>query len=216
MVPEVLLALLGVPGEVIVLVPGSELHGPERFRVSPDLPFLEPPERASLDRLVSLGYAFRCLERFVADEGESGVLAAVGGSSRSDGGGSLYRRALAAGVGEVLSSYEAAVLRLEQDVLRGATPALPAALESALSSFALVLPSLRAVNTRAAPACPAQRALCTAATSAAARAEPRPALRACDRSKKSPSLQPHIVKSPHLSDSRNTPTSTTRARVCRH
>ncbi|EEH55146.1 uncharacterized protein MICPUCDRAFT_945, partial [Micromonas pusilla CCMP1545] len=145
MVPEVLLALLGVPGEVIVLVPGSELHGPERFRVSPDLPFLEPPERASLDRLVSLGYAFRCLERFVADEGESGVLAAVGGSSRSDGGGSLYRRALAAGVGEVLSSYEAAVLRLEQDVLRGATPALPAALESALSSFALVLPSLRAV-----------------------------------------------------------------------
>ena len=145
MVPEVLLALPGVPGEVIVLVPGSELHGPERFRVSPDLPFLEPPERASLDRLVSLGYAFRCLERFVADEGESGVLAAVGGSSRSDGGGSLYRRALAAGVGEVLSSYEAAVLRLEQDVLRGATPALPAALESALSSFALVLPSLRAV-----------------------------------------------------------------------
>ena len=52
MVPEVLLALLGVPGEVITLVPATSDGGRERFRVSPDLPFLEPPERASLDRLV--------------------------------------------------------------------------------------------------------------------------------------------------------------------
>ena len=72
MVPEVLLALLGVPGEVIMLVPATSDGGQERFRVSPDLPFLEPPERASLDRLVSLGYAFRCLERFVAREDEAG------------------------------------------------------------------------------------------------------------------------------------------------
>mgnify|MGYP000380115291 CR=1 FL=1 len=46
MVPEVLLALLGVPGEVITLVPATSDGGRERFRVSPDLPFLEPPERA--------------------------------------------------------------------------------------------------------------------------------------------------------------------------
>ena len=45
MVPEVLLALLGVPGEVITLVPATSDGGRERFRVSPDLPFLEPPER---------------------------------------------------------------------------------------------------------------------------------------------------------------------------
>jgi gamma-tubulin complex component 4 len=61
MVPEVLLALLGVPGEVIELAP-ADASGPARFRCCPDLPFLEPPERACLDRLVSLGFAFRGLE----------------------------------------------------------------------------------------------------------------------------------------------------------
>ena len=150
MVPEVLLALLGVPGEVIALVPATSDGGQERFRVSPDLPFLEPPERASLDRLVSLGYAFRCLERFVAREDEAGTTMATlpSGPDASfafnapASGGSLYRRALAAGVSEVLATYESAILRLEQDILRGVTPALPAALESALSGFALVLPAL--------------------------------------------------------------------------
>ena len=150
MVPEVLLALLGVPGEVIALVPATSDGGQERFRVSPDLPFLEPPERASLDRLVSLGYAFRCLERFVAREDEAGTTMATlpSGPDASfafnapASWGSLYRRALAAGVSEVLATYESAILRLEQDILRGVTPALPAALESALSGFALVLPAL--------------------------------------------------------------------------
>lgn len=150
MVPEVLLALLGVPGEVITLVPATSDGGQERFRVSPDLPFLEPPERASLDRLVSLGYAFRCLERFVAREDEAGTTMATlpSGPDASftfnapASGGSLYRMALAAGVSEVLATYESAILRLEQDILRGVTPALPAALESALSGFALVLPAL--------------------------------------------------------------------------
>ena len=150
MVPEVLLALLGVPGEVITLVPATSDGGQERFRVSPDLPFLEPPERASLDRLVSLGYAFRCLERFVAREDEAGTTMATlpSGPEASfafnapASGGSLYRRALAAGVSDVLAAYESAILRLEQDILRGVTPALPAALESALSGFALVLPAL--------------------------------------------------------------------------
>ena len=155
MVPEVLLALLGVPGEVIVLAPATD-DAPERFRVAPDLPFLDAPERACLDRLVALGYAFRCLESFVARENEAGTLAAVGAEASTSGrgerergrgtgaGGSLYRRALAAGVSEVLVAYEAAILRLEQDVLRGVTPALPAALESALASFAIVLPALHA------------------------------------------------------------------------
>ena len=150
MVPEVLLALLGVPGEVITLVPATSDGGQERFRVSPDLPFLEPPERASLDRLVSLGYAFRCLERFVAREDEAGTTMATlpSGPEASfafnapASGGSLYRRALAAGVSDVLAAYESAILRLEQDILRGVTPALPAALESALSGFTLVLPAL--------------------------------------------------------------------------
>ena len=52
MVPEVLLALLGVPGEVIVLAPATD-DAPERLRVAPDLPFLDAPERACLDRLVA-------------------------------------------------------------------------------------------------------------------------------------------------------------------
>lgn len=142
MVPEVLLALLGIPGEVIVLSPPSpDGRRSEGFRVSPDLPFITAPERASLDRLVCIGYAFKCLEGFVARENEACLGDAT---SEKTGGGSLYRRALATGVAEVLGSYEAAILRLEQDVLRGVTPAVPAALESALSGFALVLPALHA------------------------------------------------------------------------
>ena len=150
MVPEVLLALMGVPGEVIVLEPASA-SSPERFRVSPDLPFVDAPERACLDRLVSLGYAFRCLEAFATREGStSGADLATGRPlsgapppvERRAAPPSLYRRALAAGVGEVLATYESAILRLEQDVLRGVVPALPAALESALAEFAVVLPAL--------------------------------------------------------------------------
>ena len=147
MVPEVLLALLGVPGEVIVLVPATAT-APERFAVNPDLRILEPPERASLDRLVATGYAFRELESFVQRENEASALAAVGAetlSARRRHAGSLYRRALASGVADVLTEYESAILKLEQDILRGIVPALPAALESALSEFALVLPSLWAV-----------------------------------------------------------------------
>ena len=147
MVPEVLLALLGVPGEVIVLVPATAT-APERFAVNADLRILEPPERASLDRLVAVGYAFRELESFVRRENEAGALAAVGAETlgpRRGHDGSLYRRALASGVADVLTDYESAILKLEQDILRGIVPALPAALESALSEFSLVLPSLWAV-----------------------------------------------------------------------
>ena len=147
MVPEVLLALLGVPGEVIVLVPATAT-APERFAVNPDLHILEPPERASLDRLVATGYAFRELESFVQRENEAGALAAVGAETlgpRRGNDGSLYRRALASGVADVLTHYESAILKLEQDILRGIVPALPAALESTLCEFALVLPSLWAV-----------------------------------------------------------------------
>ena len=81
MVPEVLLALLGVSGEVIILVPATGTH-PARFAVNPDLDLLEPPERASLDRLVQIGYAFRELERFVGREHTASALSAVGGCQR--------------------------------------------------------------------------------------------------------------------------------------
>ena len=90
MVPEVLLALLGVPGEVIVLAPATD-DAPERFRVAPDLPFLDAPERACLDRLVALGYAFRCLESFVARENDAGTLAAVGAEASTSGRGESER-----------------------------------------------------------------------------------------------------------------------------
>ena len=149
MVPEVLLALLGVPGEVITLVPATSDGGQERFRVSPDLPFLEPPERASLDRrfpglrLSLPGAVRRARGRGRDDDGDvTERTRRVVRVQRARVGGSLYRRALAAGVSDVLAAYESAILRLEQDILRGVTPALPAALESALSGFALVLPAL--------------------------------------------------------------------------
>jgi|TARA_B110000971_G_scaffold167576_1_gene171805 gamma-tubulin complex component 4 len=144
MVPEVLLALLGVSGEVIILVPATGTH-PARFAVNPDLDLLEPPERASLDRLVQIGYAFRELERFVGREHTASALSAVGAAKdgpRRGNNGSLYRNALASGVNDVLTTYEANILRLEQDILRGALPALPAALESALSVYTELLPAL--------------------------------------------------------------------------
>ena len=150
MVPEVLLALLGVPGEVIVLVPATAT-APERFAVNPDLHILEPPERASLDRLVATGYAFRAWSGSSRARTRPGrrwrrsALETLVRVQRERVGGSLYRSALAAGSPDVLATYESAILKLEQDILRGIVPALPAALESTLCEFALVLPSLWAV-----------------------------------------------------------------------
>ena len=145
MVPEVLLALLGVPGEVITLVPATSDGGQERFRVSPDLPFLEPPERASLDRLVSLGYAFRCLERFVAREDEAGTTMATlpsdpkrrSRSTRPAGWQPLPGRSPRAS--PTCSPRTSPPSAWSRTFVRG-HPALPAARTA--PGFALVLPAL--------------------------------------------------------------------------
>ena len=55
-----------------------------------------------------------------ASDAVDGGAAGGGGGGDSGHSGSLYRRALAAGVSEVLVSYESAILRLEQEILRGA------------------------------------------------------------------------------------------------
>ena len=94
---------------------------------------------------MQIGYAFRELERFVGREHTARAFSSVGSAKHGPRRGNnarLYRNALASGVNDVLTTYEANILRLEQDILRGALPALPAALESALSVYTELLPAL--------------------------------------------------------------------------
>ena len=138
---------MGVPGEVIVLVPATAT-APERFAVNPDLHILEPPERASLDRLVATGYAFRELESFVrartkpARWRRSALRRSGRGGERRQ---SVPPRARPRGWRMSSPTTRAPLKVGTGHPLRGIVPALPAALESTLCEFALVLPSLWAV-----------------------------------------------------------------------
>lgn len=123
---ELLVALLGRSGEVFVEeAPGH--RGPEGgeaaggvanpgrcgLRLAEDISWVEGPDRAVLDEVVTLGFHFRELDAWARRERDPGV----GPRELKSVQGSAYRRAMAAGVEEVLEVYSSAVLRLEQQLL---------------------------------------------------------------------------------------------------
>jgi len=110
--------------------------------VAPELPLAQEAEKHRLNDLAAIGYDYRELEIFVHEE-EDMAFMGLGDSPDLADTPSLYRRALASGISEVLSSYRGAVLKVEQDVLntQGAVMAL-ARVQASLSEFAVVLPQL--------------------------------------------------------------------------
>lgn len=138
MIPDLLLALLGVPGDVFIATDAPE-RAPS-LAVAEELNFfIKPHERERLNNLIRIGASYGALERVTRSERES-VIDHDGLDVKS---GSLYRRALANGVDEILDAYEAKILKLEQDALRRRGDAgTLSSIESELSEERAVIPAL--------------------------------------------------------------------------
>ncbi|KAL9247154.1 hypothetical protein vseg_020617 [Gypsophila vaccaria] len=157
MLHEILLALLGYTGDLII----DDHHHHHRtaaaaatatsFILAADLSSAHPSDRDVIERIVKLGFYYRELDRFATksrnlswirsgSEGEGG-----GGSGSGSGSGresrSVYRRAVANGVVEVLSVYRSAVLHVEQKLLADHLPILGTVTQG-LNKFFVLLPPL--------------------------------------------------------------------------
>lgn len=120
------------------------------FRLAPDLTFLQPSERTAIERLISLGFYYRELNRFATESRDlSWIQSSIDVSSpHSDNTqkgkvrkGSVYRRAIANGITEILSVYRSAVLQVEQNLLSDPLPIL-ATVTHGLNKFEVLLPPL--------------------------------------------------------------------------
>ncbi|GJN36006.1 hypothetical protein PR202_gb24829 [Eleusine coracana subsp. coracana] len=170
MLHELLLALLGFTGDFVLdasparrrtaptdaaagagggAEDGNGVVGPD-FRLAPDLTFLQPSERSAIERLISLGFYYRELNRFATESRDlswihSSVDLSTANADKTRKGnvkkGSVYRRAIANGITEILSVYRSAVLQVEQNLLSDPLPIL-ATVTHGLNKFDVLLPPL--------------------------------------------------------------------------
>jgi gamma-tubulin complex component 4 len=150
MLHELLLALLGFTGDFVLDAASSPSAtrrrrpvppeaaaggdvGPASFRLAPDLTFLQPSERSAIERLISLGFYYRELNRFATESRDLSWINSPIDVSPTHGEktvkakvrkGSAYRRAIANGIAEILSVYRSAVLQVEQNLLSDPLPIL--------------------------------------------------------------------------------------------
>ncbi|XP_010504147.1 PREDICTED: gamma-tubulin complex component 4 isoform X1 [Camelina sativa] len=165
MLHELLLALLGFTGDLIVdereqrktlglaFNSDSPLSDECTFKLAPDISFIEPSERDLIERLIKLGFYYRELDRFAKKSRNlswiRSVVTSVHPLERADELSkqsrekkpSVYRRAIANGIGEILSVYRSAVLQIEQKLLAETTPIL-ATVTQGLNKFFVLFPPL--------------------------------------------------------------------------
>ncbi|KAL1558386.1 Gamma-tubulin complex component 4 [Salvia divinorum] len=162
MLHELLLALLGYTGDLIIdererreslcinLSPTAPLADEPTFKLASDLSFIEPSDRQVIERVITLGFYYRELERFAAkcrnlswirSSNESPLSRATESLKGKKLKPSVYRRALANGIVEVLSIYRSAVLQIEQKLLSDSLPIL-ATVTQGLNKFFVLLPPL--------------------------------------------------------------------------
>lgn len=139
LLPELLLALLGHTGDVFVekalfMASNSPSQpSPERcnFAVTDAPGLVSTSEREAFNSLLKLGFHFKHLAAFV-DSNRSHTASQAG---------SLYRRALATGVSELLTVYQSAVLQIQQHLYH--CPGLTlAGLQHLLLDCQMVLPAV--------------------------------------------------------------------------
>ncbi|TVU17559.1 hypothetical protein EJB05_33602 [Eragrostis curvula] len=168
MLHELLLALLGFTGDFVLdASPARRRAAPTEaaagggdgdgdgevgpaFRLAPDLTFLQPSERSAIERLISLGFYYRELNRFATESRDlswihSSLDLSTPNADKTLKGkvkkGSVYRRAIANGITEILSVYRSAVLQVEQNLLSDPLPIL-ATVTHGLNKFEVLLPPL--------------------------------------------------------------------------
>ncbi|WOH01579.1 hypothetical protein DCAR_0520963 [Daucus carota subsp. sativus] len=159
MLHELLLSLLGYTGDLIIderedaalLSPDAPISQTKpTFKLASDLSFLQPSERDVIERIITLGFYYRELNRFatksrnlswIRSTNQSPLALTSELSKPKTEKQSVYRRAIANGVMEVLSIYKSAVLHIEQKLLSETLPIL-AAVTQGLNKFFVLLPPL--------------------------------------------------------------------------
>ncbi|XP_058109306.1 gamma-tubulin complex component 4 isoform X2 [Magnolia sinica] len=162
MLHELLMALLGYTGDLVIDVTEHRnsvgLHSPYDglnsgecvFKLAPDISFIQPSERDAIERLLCLGFYYRELDRFatksrnlswIRSMGDAPLLRTTELLKRKKKKPSVYRRAIANGIVEILSVYRSAVLQVEQKLLSDPVPIL-ATVTRGLNKFDVLLPPL--------------------------------------------------------------------------
>ncbi|TYK22385.1 gamma-tubulin complex component 4-like protein [Cucumis melo var. makuwa] len=163
MLHELLLALLGYTGDLIIderehynslglnnLLVDAPISGEPTFKLASDISFLEPSERDLIQRIIVLGFYYRELDRFatksrnlswIRSGNESSLANSTESSKDKIENPSVYRRAIANGIVEILSIYRSAVLHVEQKLLSETVPIL-AIVTQGLDKFFVLFPPL--------------------------------------------------------------------------
>ncbi|KAL2323661.1 hypothetical protein Fmac_028040 [Flemingia macrophylla] len=147
MLHELLLALLGYTGDLIIdrrdqLTAETPISDECTFMLAPDISFIDPSDRELIERIIVLGFYYREMERFSAKSRNlSWIRSANADPLVKKEKGSVYRRALANGIVEILSVYRSAVLHIEQLLLSESMPIL-ATVTQGLNKFFCLLPPL--------------------------------------------------------------------------
>ncbi|KAE8009468.1 hypothetical protein FH972_005905 [Carpinus fangiana] len=155
MLHELLLALLGYTGDLIIderdhhkssLASESD---DRHFKLAPDISFVERSDRDLIERIITLGFYYRELDRFATESRNlSWIRSSNSSPSPSDSEfpsskakPSVYRRAIANGIVEILAVYRSAVLHIEQKLLAETVPIL-ATVTQGLNKFFVLMPPL--------------------------------------------------------------------------
>ncbi|XP_065860460.1 gamma-tubulin complex component 4 [Euphorbia lathyris] len=162
MLHELLLALLGYTGDLIIddrehqnsigvpLSPDASISDECSFKLAPDISFIQPSDRDLIERIITLGFYYRELDRFATKSRNlswiksayvSPLARATELSRNTTGKPSVYRRAIANGIVEILSVYRSAVLHIEQKLLSESVHIL-ASVTQGLNKFFVLLPPL--------------------------------------------------------------------------
>ncbi|XP_027363388.1 gamma-tubulin complex component 4 homolog isoform X2 [Abrus precatorius] len=147
MLHELLLALLGYTGDLIVdrrdqLTVETPVSEECTFKLAPDISFIDPSDRELIERIIVLGFYYREMERFSAKSRNlSWIRSSNVNPLEKREKASVYRRALANGIVEILSVYRSAVLHIEQKLLSETMPIL-ATVTQGLNKFFTLLPPL--------------------------------------------------------------------------
>ncbi|CAK7348319.1 unnamed protein product [Dovyalis caffra] len=153
MLHELLLSLLGYTGDLIIDerehqnslgIPISDDH--RSFKLAPDISFIQPSDRDLIERIISLGFYYRELDRFATKSRNLSWIRSANpnnelSNKKIQEKPSVYRRAIANGIVEILSVYRSAVLHIEQKLLSETMPIL-ATITQGLNKFFVLLPPL--------------------------------------------------------------------------
>ncbi|CAH1434134.1 unnamed protein product [Lactuca virosa] len=160
MLHELLLSLLGYTGDLIVderdrqlsvgLSPDDPISNQCTFKLASDISFVEPSERDIIEKTIALGFYYRELDRFatksrnlswIRPRNESPMPYTSVFPKEKMENQSVYRRAIANGITEILSVYRSAILHMEQKLLSDHLPIL-ATVTQGLNKFFVLLPPL--------------------------------------------------------------------------